>query len=122
MPRYAIIIEHSRPAREVLYVETIEVDADTEHAALERVNDVREYPFADLARVTRVTALGPDDEPLPRESVRAHSDSCCWYCGSSDIEGGNVDIDNRRAYQSVQCNACSSSWTDEYTLSAVQFE
>lgn len=46
----------------------------------------------------------------------------CPFCGSEDVEGGFVEIDCRRAYQKVRCNACNQAWHDGYTLDSVMFE
>lgn len=43
----------------------------------------------------------------------------CPYCGSPDIEGGEVDCQGDAHYQGIVCNACEREWTDTYTLSAV---
>lgn len=45
--------------------------------------------------------------------------SKCPYCGSSDIEGGEVDCQGDNHYQDIQCNACDRTWTDTYSLIAV---
>lgn len=42
----------------------------------------------------------------------------CPNCGSSDIEGSNVDIIEGGAFQSISCTVCYARWTDCYTLTS----
>lgn len=44
-------------------------------------------------------------------------DSTCPKCGSTEIDGASVTIDNGTAYQSVSCNDCEAEWLNEYKLS-----
>lgn len=44
-------------------------------------------------------------------------DSTCPKCGSTDIYGDIVTIDNGTAYQSVSCNECEAEWLNVYSLS-----
>lgn len=44
--------------------------------------------------------------------------SRCMFCGSSNIEGGFVDIDGRVAAQPVRCE-CGAHWQDIYELKEV---
>lgn len=41
----------------------------------------------------------------------------CLFCGSEQIEGGPVEIDDGRAWQHMKCNDCDSEWDDLYDLS-----
>ena len=45
----------------------------------------------------------------------------CPRCGSHDIEGGSVSIDQGIAYQHVWCTnpECLLNWTDQYTLTSI---
>lgn len=43
----------------------------------------------------------------------------CPVCGSDQIEGGSIDIDNGMAYQNCYCNDCQEEWTDEYSLTGI---
>jgi len=43
----------------------------------------------------------------------------CIFCGSEDITGGNVDIDDGGAAQDVLCDNCGGQWMDVYVLSGV---
>ena len=38
----------------------------------------------------------------------------CPTCDSGDIEGGNVQIDGKEAWQPVSCLNCGTSWTEVY--------
>ena len=40
----------------------------------------------------------------------------CPECGSGDIEGGHIEVDEGGATQEIGCGACNSHWTDTYTL------
>ena len=41
----------------------------------------------------------------------------CPNCGSTNISAdGSLEADSRIAWQTVNCEACDHSWTDEYTL------
>ena len=46
--------------------------------------------------------------------------SICLNCGSSDIEGGFVEVDCGSAWQNIICLVCSSTWTDVYKLNDVE--
>jgi transposase-like protein len=62
---------------------------------------------------------------LSREAAREHIRSggvSCPCCGSSDITGGNVEIDAGRAFQEVWCEECSFSWKDIYKLVEIEVE
>ena len=38
----------------------------------------------------------------------------CPTCKSGQIEGGNIQIDGKEAWQPVSCLNCGSSWTEVY--------
>ncbi len=38
----------------------------------------------------------------------------CPTCKSGQIEGGNIQIDGREAWQPVSCLNCGSTWTEVY--------
>ena len=42
----------------------------------------------------------------------------CPECGSIQIEGGNVQIDGKEAWQPVSCLHCRTTWTEVYEASA----
>lgn len=59
---------------------------------------------------------------LTQEQVAAYvkaSGAACPYCGSQQIEGGNVQVDCGGAQQEITCNHCRAQWTDAYTLDGV---
>ena len=43
----------------------------------------------------------------------------CLNCGSYDIEGGSITVDEGGASQDVSCLECYSTWTDLYVLTDV---
>lgn len=47
--------------------------------------------------------------------------SRCPCCDSSNIEGGNVEIDDGGAFQEVEC-ICGFSWVDNYKLIGYGYE
>jgi DNA-directed RNA polymerase subunit RPC12/RpoP len=59
--------------------------------------------------------------PLTPEQKAAYlkHDVVCPYCGSHDIEGGEVESDNGKMYQDVSCSHCHKKWADEYTLTDI---
>ena len=46
----------------------------------------------------------------------------CPYCGSEEIEGGSIEIDEGRAVQSITCLNCDKFWDDIYSLSGIHDE
>jgi len=44
----------------------------------------------------------------------------CPYCGSDDLNTGNVQTDSGIAWQDVECDGCGSEWRDLYTLTGVE--
>lgn len=40
----------------------------------------------------------------------------CPCCGSDQIEGGHVEVDEGGAWQHITCRDCDSSWNDVYKL------
>ena len=44
----------------------------------------------------------------------------CPACGSNDIEGHSVTINEARAFQTVHCHVCDAEWMDTYALTSVQ--
>lgn len=44
----------------------------------------------------------------------------CPYCGSDQIEGQSVDIDENGASQEVSCISCKARWEDLYKLTDVR--
>ena len=43
----------------------------------------------------------------------------CMICGSEDISGGFIEINEAGAWQEVRCNDCGAVWNDTYTLTGV---
>jgi len=43
----------------------------------------------------------------------------CPYCGSTDIEGGPVEVHARLAEQKMSCVKCDKGWTDQYQLAVI---
>lgn len=42
--------------------------------------------------------------------------TCCPFCGSGDIEGNEISIDEGTATQLVYCLECEKEWIDCYQL------
>jgi hypothetical protein len=40
----------------------------------------------------------------------------CPVCRSSDISGGQVDVDMGSCWQEIECEDCGAKWTDIYKL------
>lgn len=46
--------------------------------------------------------------------------SRCVYCNSSDIEGGDAEVDGGDAYVPVHCNNCNAQWNDVYKFQGIE--
>jgi len=46
----------------------------------------------------------------------------CPFCGSERIEGGSFEGDGDTVWQDVECQACTRSWRDLYSLSDILFK
>lgn len=46
----------------------------------------------------------------------------CPFCGSDQIEGGNIDIEGMIAYQPIKCNDCGEYWQDYYSLKGLEYD
>ena len=43
----------------------------------------------------------------------------CPFCLESNLHGGDIDVDEGRALQNIDCHSCGASWTDVYTLTGI---
>ena len=57
---------------------------------------------------------------MTREGYVKNHGTTCPFCGSDDLEGGSVEIDNGGAYQGVRCLCCDEDWTDTYALTGYE--
>lgn len=55
-----------------------------------------------------------------RKKYVAQSGINCPECGSSNIEGGHIEVDAGGAHQEIICKACGISYTDLYRLVDVE--
>ena len=46
--------------------------------------------------------------------------SRCPYCGSHDLEGGDLHSEGSYISQTIDCLSCESKWDDIYQLSGVE--
>jgi transposase-like protein len=44
----------------------------------------------------------------------------CPFCGSTNIEGHSVDIDQGAASQAINCLDCGKEWSDIYRLTGFE--
>ena len=44
----------------------------------------------------------------------------CPCCNSSDVSGGQVQVDAGIAWQEVTCYDCGAGWNDQYALTGYQ--
>ena len=51
-----------------------------------------------------------------REEIEPVTNTKCPDCGSTDLEGGHVEITQDGAKQECQCNECGTDWEDLYTI------
>lgn len=54
--------------------------------------------------------------PLTNKQYVKKGGNCCPFCGSTNIEGEGVDVQEGSAQQEVTCQDCFASWFDEYNL------
>lgn len=72
---------------------------------------------------TRVMAKQESEAPAPKPErltpvEYADRGGCvCPRCGSSDLSGQFISIDEGGAHQPMHCDACGANWVDTYTLS-----
>jgi len=62
-------------------------------------------------------------QPITREQLQTYintASNSCPRCGSTNITGGFVEVDDRSAWQPVSCDECSAEWQDVYHLVAVE--
>ena len=57
-----------------------------------------------------------EPDPIVEEKHIASGGILCPFCGSSDIEGGSVELDAGYATQDVVCLKCEREWQDLYIL------
>ena len=55
-----------------------------------------------------------------RAAYIASGGHACPFCGSDDLIGDEIEIDDaREVCQHVDCHYCDASWTDVYALSTI---
>lgn len=57
--------------------------------------------------------------PMTQEEYRAYvaeKGHVCPSCGSHDVSGGFVYVENGEAFQDLNCHDCDFEWTDVYKL------
>lgn len=57
-----------------------------------------------------------NNQAITAQVYVAKGGSICPNCGSSDINGGPVEVDASTAWQEITCQDCSASWNDLYQL------
>lgn len=68
------------------------------------------------ASLVQKALSGAPTEPSVEERYVSAGGTFCPHCGSREIVGGSVEIDCATASQLIQCQACESSWVDQYIL------
>lgn len=58
---------------------------------------------------------------MSQQQYIAHKGLKCPFCGGSEIEGAEVNIDEGGAYQEVSCLDCNAVWSDNYDLVRYEF-
>ncbi|WP_321817029.1 MULTISPECIES: hypothetical protein [unclassified Paraburkholderia] len=58
----------------------------------------------------------PAAGPMTNAQYTAFRGVRCPSCGSSDVSGGFVNIEEGSASQTLCCGECGAEWTDTYTL------
>ena len=71
-----------------------------------------------LARQLATTSAIHDaifDKAMSRSATADVTDwEHCPLCNSGQIEGGNIQIDGKEAWQPVSCLKCGGQWTEVY--------
>jgi hypothetical protein len=102
----------------------VECIAAGESLALPEIYQAIEEAGDDLPPLYRahLEAEGEVDERV--DQYLRSSGVCCPVCGSDDIEGGSVEINEGVATQYIRCRAdgCGATWTDIYRLVNVEIE
>ena len=68
----------------------------------------------------RLVAIQGLTQEQVNEYVR-HGGALCPFCGTANIEGGEVESEHDGAWQSVKCNQCGATWNDVHRLVAVDW-
>jgi hypothetical protein len=74
----------------------------------------RRDPYCDM--MPAIEKIESVRAPLTNKQYARWKGNACPFCGSSDLEGEAVDIEDGKAYQSVMCHCCKKAWRDEYKL------
>jgi transposase-like protein len=59
-------------------------------------------------------------EEQKKKYLEENGANLCPFCKSTDISGGQIEIDGRIAWQEVSCSACGKNWNDLYKLFDVE--
>ncbi len=64
------------------------------------------------------TSIEDDQGQLPADvAAYLKAGGCrCPFCGSEDVVGEGVEIDEGGATQEVSCSTCDRTWSDDYKL------
>ena len=72
----------------------------------------------------KVQGKDVETQGLTQEQVNEyvrHGGALCPFCGTANIEGGEVESEHDGAWQSVKCNQCGATWNDVHRLVAVDW-
>ena len=65
----------------------------------------------------QLSEIGPDSKFKSHADYLKSFNLCpLLSCGSTNIDGGSIEINGNTAHQEVSCNVCDSQWCDLYTL------
>lgn len=59
-------------------------------------------------------------EPMTDTEYLQAGGNKCPFCESDQVEGSEINIDTKSAWQEVRCNDCGGDWNDLYQLVGYQ--
>ena len=78
----------------------------------------------EIRTMEKVQGKDVETQGLTQEQVNEyvrHGGALCPFCGTANIEGGEVESEHDGAWQSVKCNQCGATWNDVHRLVAVDW-
>lgn len=69
-------------------------------------------------KAPKVAPWSPLHGPMTDAQYVKTKGLCCPVCGSAELEGDSIEIENGTANQEVSCSVCDSTWVDRYNLAS----
>lgn len=98
---------------------TVTVAADVSDEGFEDIHGNFEFVAGSHTRCHACQHSGPLEEfDIQNRYIKAGG-IYCPYCGSEEIEGRIVEVDQGIARQEIRCVECRADWQDQYRLIAI---